>query len=215
LKHLGELAAAVVDGQLDDEGRERALAHLAACAECRAEVDAQRKLKARLRALGDDQALPAPSPELYERLAGIPQRPAIPAHAKPPRLPFSSPLRSRPGRGRGAPGAVGPRRPPARRGRAGTIRREAASRLRRTVAAGAGVVVVGLGVAFAVGNPGQPGPPVAPSVDRFAVEHAATTGEIPFTEPAVGVNVSASLTGVELTPASPTASPAASVAGRP
>jgi hypothetical protein len=65
-----------------------------------------------------------------------------------------------------------------------------------------------------VGNPSQPGRPVSPPVGQFAVEHATTTGEIPFTEPAVGVAVPASLTGTLVVP-SPSATASASVAGGP
>jgi len=45
---LGDVAAALVDGELDHAARERAHRHLAHCGPCRAEVDAQRRLKARL-----------------------------------------------------------------------------------------------------------------------------------------------------------------------
>jgi anti-sigma factor RsiW len=51
---LGDLVAALVDGELDHAGRERAQRHLAHCATCRAEVEAQRRLKSRMRALGVD-----------------------------------------------------------------------------------------------------------------------------------------------------------------
>jgi hypothetical protein len=47
-------------------------------------------------------------------------------------------------------------------------------------AIGGGVSVLALGVsAFALGG-GQPSPTLVPSVDSFTVEHASTTGEIPF-----------------------------------
>ena len=44
-QHLGELAAALVDGELDHDARDRALAHIALCSECREEVEAQRRTK--------------------------------------------------------------------------------------------------------------------------------------------------------------------------
>ena len=46
---LAEVVAALVDGELDHAARERAQRHLLHCDACRAEVDAQRRLKARLR----------------------------------------------------------------------------------------------------------------------------------------------------------------------
>jgi hypothetical protein len=44
-QHLGDRLAALVDGELDHDARERVLAHLATCARCKAEADAQRRLK--------------------------------------------------------------------------------------------------------------------------------------------------------------------------
>ncbi|MBO3750855.1 zf-HC2 domain-containing protein [Streptosporangiaceae bacterium NEAU-GS5] len=51
MSHLGERVSALIDGELGHSERERALAHLTFCADCRAEVDAFRALKARLRAM--------------------------------------------------------------------------------------------------------------------------------------------------------------------
>jgi len=53
MTHLGDTASALVDGELaglDDHARAHALAHLAGCATCRADVDAERRIRARLRA---------------------------------------------------------------------------------------------------------------------------------------------------------------------
>ncbi|MFF9901752.1 anti-sigma factor family protein, partial [Streptomyces longispororuber] len=44
-QHLGDRLAALVDGELGHEARERVLAHLATCCKCKAEADAQRRLK--------------------------------------------------------------------------------------------------------------------------------------------------------------------------
>lgn len=57
MSHLGENVSALVDGELSHMERERVLAHLALCAECRREVEAVRALKSRLRAL-DPPAMP-------------------------------------------------------------------------------------------------------------------------------------------------------------
>ncbi|WP_250285986.1 MULTISPECIES: zf-HC2 domain-containing protein [unclassified Frankia] len=50
--HLGDRIAPLVDGQLDHDDRDRALAHLARCPACQWEVAELRRLKARLAALG-------------------------------------------------------------------------------------------------------------------------------------------------------------------
>ncbi|MFF1258316.1 MULTISPECIES: anti-sigma factor family protein [unclassified Streptomyces] len=43
--HLGHRLAELVDGELGADGRHRVLAHLATCQKCKAEADAQRRLK--------------------------------------------------------------------------------------------------------------------------------------------------------------------------
>ncbi|MCF6467483.1 anti-sigma factor [Nonomuraea sp. MG754425] len=58
MSHLGERVSALVDGELNHTERERALAHLTFCADCRREVESVRALKSRLRAL-DTPAMPA------------------------------------------------------------------------------------------------------------------------------------------------------------
>ena len=68
-RHLGADAAALVDGELGDAARERALAHLTGCAACREEVEAQRRFKARLRDLGG--LGPAPDDGLHGRLLAL------------------------------------------------------------------------------------------------------------------------------------------------
>ncbi|MGZ4664980.1 MAG: zf-HC2 domain-containing protein, partial [Frankiaceae bacterium] len=50
-RHLGDLAAAFVDEELDARARARVLQHLTACGRCAADVEAQRQLKRRLRRL--------------------------------------------------------------------------------------------------------------------------------------------------------------------
>jgi hypothetical protein len=56
-------------------------------------------------------------------------------------------------------------------------------------------VVVGLGtVAFTVGGGSQaaPGPRITPSVEMYSVEHAITTGEVPFTGPSARASAAGS-----------------------
>ncbi|MET3983094.1 zf-HC2 domain-containing protein [Streptomyces sp. PvR034] len=66
--HLGDRLAALVDGELSHDVRERVLAHLATCAKCKAEADAQRRLKT----LFVESAPPPLSAGLLARLQGLP-----------------------------------------------------------------------------------------------------------------------------------------------
>ena len=56
-RHLGERLSALIDGELSDTQRERVLAHLAGCEDCRREAAALRLLKRRMHTLGDAAAL--------------------------------------------------------------------------------------------------------------------------------------------------------------
>jgi anti-sigma factor RsiW len=55
-RHLGQRLSALIDGELSDTQRERVLAHLAGCEDCRREAAALRLLKRRMHALGDAAA---------------------------------------------------------------------------------------------------------------------------------------------------------------
>jgi hypothetical protein len=66
--HLGDRLAALIDGELGHDARERVLAHLATCAKCRAEADAQRRVKS----LFAESAPPPPPAGLLARLQGLP-----------------------------------------------------------------------------------------------------------------------------------------------
>ncbi|WP_374227491.1 anti-sigma factor [Streptomyces sp. AC627_RSS907] len=57
-----------MDGELGHDARERVLAHVATCAKCKAEVDAQRRLKN----VFAEAAPPAPSESFLARLQGLP-----------------------------------------------------------------------------------------------------------------------------------------------
>jgi hypothetical protein len=67
-QHLGDHLAALVDGELGHDSRERVLAHLATCAKCKAEADAQRELKT----VFAETAPPPPSEGFLARLQGLP-----------------------------------------------------------------------------------------------------------------------------------------------
>ncbi|MEU1124639.1 zf-HC2 domain-containing protein [Streptomyces sp. NPDC005899] len=67
-QHLGDRLAALVDGELKHDARERVLAHLATCSRCKAEADAQRRLKSAFATA----APPSPSEGFLARLQGLP-----------------------------------------------------------------------------------------------------------------------------------------------
>ncbi|MFD7713125.1 anti-sigma factor family protein [Streptomyces sp. NPDC059785] len=67
-QHLGDRLSALVDGELGHESRERVLAHLATCAKCKAEADAQRRLKN----VFAEVAPPPPSASFLARLQELP-----------------------------------------------------------------------------------------------------------------------------------------------
>ena len=173
MSHLGDRVAALVDGQLSHGQRDRILSHIASCPSCRAEVEAQRRLKERVtRARG-----PSPRPELLHRLQGL----GAPGPPLPPRR------QARRGAS-GSPAAVRTARPPRAAGSTRRPRGRSHPLLRVAVMGAASFVVVALGTAFAVGGDATPPPgaPLTPPLDRYAVEHASTTGEVPLTDPAVG-----------------------------
>ncbi|MEU6016116.1 zf-HC2 domain-containing protein [Streptomyces sp. NPDC047515] len=70
-QHLGDRLAALVDGELKHDTRERVLAHLATCAKCKAEAAAQRRLKS----VFAQSAPPSPSEGFLARLQGLPGGP--------------------------------------------------------------------------------------------------------------------------------------------
>ncbi|MEU9588670.1 zf-HC2 domain-containing protein [Streptomyces sp. NPDC048193] len=110
-QHLGDRLSALVDGELGHDARERVLAHVATCPKCKAEVDAQRRLKNVFAAA----APPAPSESFLARLQGLPGGGDTDGHGSPlsgggfsdpmpgkfefgyvPARPHSSPLSSSP-----------------------------------------------------------------------------------------------------------------------
>ncbi|GII80210.1 hypothetical protein Sru01_51920 [Sphaerisporangium rufum] len=161
MSHLGERASALIDGELGHAERERALAHLTFCADCRVELDAMRALKSRLRSL-EAPVMPA---DLTMSLL----RMSEPGGPIPPRVrPFpdvsysltSAPADNRPRRGAGFAG-------PGRAGRPGRGRRGG------YVAVGVASAAVALGTLFMVG--GTESQNQRPPVEMFANQHRATT----------------------------------------
>jgi anti-sigma factor RsiW len=188
--HLGDRLAAFVDGQLPHDARERVLAHLTACPECRAAAEAERAVKGRLAAIHG----PGPSEDFMRRLLALaepgeplpPRRRTVDKSTRPPTVPVGTWTVTAPpggrGGGRGAPAgqSLAQARPP------GALRRR--HRLQLVAAAGVGVAAVALGTAVAIGGQEQPGPAVAPG-DWFAGQHAATTGGLPLADPAMSVSI--------------------------
>lgn len=157
---LGDVVAALVDGELDHAARERAQRHLAHCDACRAEVDVQRRLKARLSGACRE---PAPSDALTARLLGLrPGDDALGGPSAPPARPVS--LRP----------AGGPR-PSSPLTRSPLTRRRG---LRRRAALGSAVAV--LGVVLALGGPQLSGPstPVDPGTNTFVVDFVSSTSDV-------------------------------------
>ncbi|MET8144686.1 anti-sigma factor [Sphaerisporangium sp. NPDC005288] len=157
MSHLGERASALIDGELGHAERERALAHLTFCADCRAELDAMRALKSRLRSL-EPPAVPA---DLTMSLL----RMSEPGGPVPPRVrPFPTPSYS-------LNGAPADNRPGRRGGFSGPGR-QAGGRRAGYVAVGVASAAVALGTLFMVG--GVNNRPPAPPVEMFANQHRAT-----------------------------------------
>lgn len=158
---LGDVVAALVDGELDHAARERAHRHLAHCPACRAEVEAERRLKSRLAGATDD---PAPSDALTARLMGL-HAPGAPLRAPATTGAAARPVTARPVTVRSQPGPV--------------ARRPRRRRLRRRAAVGSTLAVLGLGAALALGAPQSrpPSTPVDPGTDAFVVDFISTTSD--------------------------------------
>jgi anti-sigma factor RsiW len=159
----GDLLSGLVDGELDDETRERVLTHLLDCVPCRTEVDSLRMLKTRLSWAGAET--PLPSGALAHRLLGL----VAPGVEPLQRVPVGS----------ARPVSV---RPPARA--AARARPRSASRVRRRTVGGA-LVALGLSAAFALGGPASRDSqvPVDPATDSFVVDFVESTVEVPLTDP--------------------------------
>ncbi|WP_405061330.1 zf-HC2 domain-containing protein [Kribbella sp. NBC_01505] len=179
LQHPMDKLSAVVDGQLDHDSRDKVLSHLVGCDTCRAEVDAQRRLKARMAAL----EAPDPSTDLMQRLMGVS------SFATEPREEVRPVLTPAPG--------LFPQRSAFPAARTGASRpgapRTTRSRRRTGVlgAAGSAAAVASLlGTAFVVGDPARSEQPPAlqPPMTSFSSDHASTTGGTPFADPVAVLN---------------------------
>jgi anti-sigma factor RsiW len=178
VSHLGERITALVDGELDHDERDRALAHLAGCGQCRAEADAQRRLKQRLRSLGEVTPSAGLLTSLYamgEPGGPIPPRARpMPGAAKPPVVPRPAARHREKSRGK-----IG--RPTDTRTAGRQHRRLPRTRYLALGAATLAVLGVGTAGFVAGGDPGQL-PRVGPALEQFAVEHALTSGDVPVAD---------------------------------
>ncbi|MFF7248113.1 anti-sigma factor family protein [Embleya sp. NPDC008237] len=178
MSHLDDKLAAYVDGELGHEAREKVLAHLAECADCRVEAEEQRQVK---QLLGKVRQ-PGPSDDLMARLLALGE----PAQEPPP-PPASGDRFTFPTAGRSAASARGRSRSTGpRAGRPGNMPervRPPVSRRRLTFAAAGAfsMMAVALSSAFVPGGTsgGTEGRPAAPAVERYLVEQAATTTALP------------------------------------
>jgi len=182
MSHLGDRLSALVDGELGGAELDRAHAHLAGCEPCRAEAAELRALKRKLRGLVDGAPAEAAMTRRLIAMTG-PGGPVPPRHrllrvvpGRRPAKPATGPASSRPASGPTAE----PRSP---------FRPQPTARRRRYLVLGTVSLVVGLGTAaFTVGGGGDaaPGPRITPPVEMYSVEHAITTGEVPFPGPTAG-----------------------------
>jgi anti-sigma factor RsiW len=169
MTHLGDRLSALVDGELDGAERDRAYAHLAGCEQCRTEAAELRALKQKLGMLLSRAPAEAAMTRRLIAMTG-------PGGPLPPRRRL---LRLAPG-----PRSA-TRRETTRPGPRGPVRR-------RYLVLGAVSLVVGLSTAaFTAGGGGEatPGPRITPPVEMYSVQHAITTGEVPFTGPSARASV--------------------------
>jgi anti-sigma factor RsiW len=166
MSHLGHRLSALIDGELDGEGRDRVLVHLARCDSCRSEAVALRTLKRRMGALGEMNALGDTEADsaLAGRLMGLAGLTGgLDGRGGVPLTPWSAVAAS------GHPG-----------GRPGWPEVKPAW----YVLGGAFTVfLAGLGTAafMAGGSPHlpEPEPRVTPAVDVFVLQHEMVIGERP------------------------------------
>jgi len=171
---LGARVADLADGRLDPADAERAFAHVAVCASCRAELDAQRAATSRL----TSSASVEPPSDLFQRLLSVPSADVAPTG--PPVVPPQGGAGQRPAGAAGvrpAPGARSTR--PSARSRRGRVA------LATAAGAAALAVVAVVGGSTALSGAVVPRPAIAPVVDTLTDEHAATADQLPFSGPRI------------------------------
>jgi hypothetical protein len=172
---LGARVADLADGRLEPADAERAFAHVAACAECRGELDAQRAATSRLTSSSSIE----PPSDLFQRLLSVPTTepaqsatsPAVPPQGTAGQRP-AGPAGVRP-----SPGARSTR--PSSRSRRGRVV------LASAAGAAALAVVAVVGGGSALSGVVVPRPAIAPVVDTLTDEHAASADQMPFSGPRI------------------------------
>ena len=181
MSHLGELLSALVDGELSGAELDRANAHVAACGACRVEANALRRLKHELRALAEVND----SNDITRRLLAMGSLDGPPSLAGP-----GASVQAR---------QLGRERGPRRRVRATgersmgdpysysglpSGRLPGRRRGRYVLWSTLTLVVVGVGTAFGMGgSSGSTGPQITPQLEVYDVQHAITSGDVPFDDP--------------------------------
>ena len=191
MSHLGDLLSALVDGELSGAELDRANAHVAACGACRVEANALRRLKHELRSLAEV----SDCGDITKRLLAMSGQDGQPGPVTPVparRLGHERGQRHRAGAA-GEGEMTGPysAQPPRRL----ITRRRGRYVLWSTLS----LVVVGIGTAaFGMGGNASPtGPQITPQLEVFDAQHAVTSGDVPFDDPA---DVSARVPVVAATP---------------
>jgi len=177
MSHLGDRLSALIDGELDGAERDRASAHLASCEQCRTEAAELRALKQKLSTLLSRAPAEAAMTRRLIAMTGpggpLPPRRRLLRLAPGPRPAARRETRRETHHETTRPGPRGPVR-------------------RRYLVFGAVSLVVGLSTAaFTAGGGGEatPGPRITPPVEMYSVQHAITTGEVPFTGPSARASV--------------------------
>ncbi|MEZ0164673.1 zf-HC2 domain-containing protein [Kineococcus sp. LSe6-4] len=192
--HLGVRVSALVDGRLAADARARADEHVRTCPDCSEALEAERLVRARVRALGE----PEPSQDLLVRLLQI----GGPCGPLPPRdAPMANP--ARPAVGTAPPSRTDPGRSRASRGPAGRGRR------RRPVAVAlAGTFsLLGAGIAGVLVLGGLPGGGQAPVAELRTTPSSAPVLTTPVSSPGPSSTATADRTRPG-GPAAPTTGPA-------
>jgi anti-sigma factor RsiW len=193
VSHLGDLLSALVDGELSGAELDRANAHVAACGACRVEANALRRLKHELRSLAEVND----SGDITRRLLALGGQDGQPGPGGP-----AAPVRARQlGRESGQRRRV---RAAAERSMADPYSALPSGRLTsrrrgRYVLWSTLSLVVGIGTAaFGMGgSAASPGPQITPQLGVYDIQHAITSGDVPFDDPA---DVSARVPVVAATP---------------
>jgi hypothetical protein len=180
VRHLGVQVSALVDDQLSHDERDRALAHVTRCELCRVAMEQERATKAALRRLPPVE----PPAELVKALLAMaetggplpPQRRPFPG-ATAPAVGWR-PFDSAPRTGRPLSGQQ------SRRPDVAPQDRRARTQIAAAGALSAGALTLVLATLGAPPSSDSAPTAVVPPMETFTVEHAKSTGTLPFVEPA-------------------------------